>query len=61
MWINWGNFDPHFSQIRNKYGGGRFNLGLNQSISSSIAINSGINPLHYIANKAVLLVKPLIK
>jgi len=21
MWINWGDFDPHFSQIRNKIEG----------------------------------------
>jgi hypothetical protein len=32
MWINWGNFDPHFSRIRNKNGGVRFILGYNLSI-----------------------------
>lgn len=56
MWINWGNFDPHFSQIRNKKGGGRFNLGYNLSFSPPSTLNSGIDPLYYIANKAMLLV-----
>ena len=59
MWINWGDFDPHFSQIRNKYGGGRFSLGQNLSICPLTTLISGINPLYYIANKEMMPVKRL--